>query len=239
MLGCRCLGVLRSFWQRLSGASQPSDHRHGHQGTIRGLLAVRGTIMPLITDYLTTGSGRHQVKQVLVERRRYGGKKGQPLVILSSNPTLQLQVASCSSWLSEQNPLQHQHDLLDIEHQGSPSSRMIWWQRIRSCSTATRLRPRPTNRNRKTRRDYNVVLRNGDHGFTRCRTESARDAVYPGRNVRSARRRQCQRGRTPSTKAPMDGALSALDAEVGQSKALGGVLGREFRRRRPAHGPGR
>src|SRR6185312_13105457 len=83
------------------------------KGPFEDFIAVRGTIAPLITDYLTTDQGG-TVKQVLVEDGVMV-KKGQPLIVLS-NPTLQLQVAS-QQLAFEQTRFKYQHDLLDIEHQ--------------------------------------------------------------------------------------------------------------------------
>src|SRR6202012_883744 len=54
------------------------------KGPFEDFIAVRGTIAPLITDYLTTDQGG-TVKQVLVEDGAMV-KKGQPLILLS-NPT--------------------------------------------------------------------------------------------------------------------------------------------------------
>src|ERR1700742_4879478 len=83
------------------------------KGPFEDFIAVRGTIAPLITDYLTTDQGG-TVKQVLVEDGAMV-KKPQPLNPLS-NPTLQLQVAS-QQLAFDQTRFKYQHDLLDIEHQ--------------------------------------------------------------------------------------------------------------------------
>src|ERR1700761_8948702 len=83
------------------------------KGPFEDFIAVRGTIAPLITDYLTTDQGG-TVKQVLVEDGVMV-KKGQPLIVLS-NPALQLQVAS-QQLAFEQTRFKYQHDILDIEHQ--------------------------------------------------------------------------------------------------------------------------
>src|SRR5665213_3097773 len=82
-------------------------------GPFEDYIAVRGTVAPLITDYLTTDQGG-TVKQVLVEDGAMV-KRGQKLIILS-NPALQLQVAS-QQLAFEQTRFKYQHDLLDIEHQ--------------------------------------------------------------------------------------------------------------------------
>src|SRR5665213_1447506 len=76
-------------------------------------IAVRGSVAPLITDYLTTDQGG-TVKQVLVEDGAMV-KKGQPLIILS-NPALQLQVAA-QQLAFEQTRFKYQQDILNIDHE--------------------------------------------------------------------------------------------------------------------------
>jgi len=83
------------------------------QGPFEDYIAVRGTVAPLIIDYLTTDQGG-TVKQVLVLDGAMV-KSGQKLIILS-NPALQLQVAA-QQITFEQTRFKYQHDLLDIEHQ--------------------------------------------------------------------------------------------------------------------------
>ena len=84
-----------------------------NEGPFEDYIAVRGTVAPLIIDYLTTDQGG-TVKQVLVEDGAMV-KRGQKLIILS-NPALQLQVAA-QQITFEQTRFKYQHDLLDIEHQ--------------------------------------------------------------------------------------------------------------------------
>ncbi|HEX2759252.1 MAG TPA: biotin/lipoyl-binding protein, partial [Rhizomicrobium sp.] len=61
------------------------------QGPFEDYIAVRGSVAPFLTAYLTTDQGG-TVKQVLVEDGAKV-KAGQALVVLS-NPALQLQVAA-------------------------------------------------------------------------------------------------------------------------------------------------
>jgi HlyD family secretion protein len=187
------------------------------KGPFEDFIAVRGTIAPLITDYLTTDQGG-TVKQVLVEDGAKV-KKGEPLVILS-NPTLQLQVAS-QQLAFEQTRFKYQHDLLDIEHQIAKLKNDLVRDKILLDGNA--IAP-STYRQEQEDYDYNVKLR--------AEIMASRDVEQ---KVRATQLTQGQTSDTTAVanasvdaltiKAPMDGALSALDAEVGQSKAPGAVLG--------------
>ncbi len=97
------------------------------RGPFEDFIAVRSTVAPFATRYLTADQGG-TVKQVLVEDGATV-KAGQPLIILA-NTTLQLQVASreadTASQINalentklqlEETRFKYQHDLLDIEHQ--------------------------------------------------------------------------------------------------------------------------
>jgi HlyD family secretion protein len=187
------------------------------KGPFEDFIAVRGTIAPLITDYLTTDQGG-TVKQVLVEDGAMV-KKGQPLIILS-NPTLQLQVAS-QQLAFEQTRFKYQHDLLDIEHQIAKLKNDL--ERDKVLLDGNAIAP-STYKQEQEDYAYNVKLRT---------------AIMASRDVeQKVRATQLTQGETTDSgavanasvdaltiKAPMDGALSALDAEVGQSKAPGAVLG--------------
>ena len=83
------------------------------EGPFEDYIAVRGTVAPYITAYLTTDQGG-TVKQVLIEDGARV-KAGQPMIVLS-NPALQLQVAA-QQLTFEQTRFKYQHDLLEIEHQ--------------------------------------------------------------------------------------------------------------------------
>ncbi|HWF64482.1 MAG TPA: HlyD family efflux transporter periplasmic adaptor subunit [Rhizomicrobium sp.] len=187
------------------------------KGPFEDFIAVRGTIAPLITDYLTTDQGG-TVKQVLVEDGAMV-KKGEPLIILS-NPTLQLQVAS-QQLAFEQTRFKYQHDLLDIEHQIAKLKNDLVRDKVLLDGNA--IAPSAYKQEQEDY-DYNVKLR---------------AAIMASRDVeQKVRATQLTQGGTSDSaavanasvdaltiKAPMDGALSALDAEVGQSKAPGAVLG--------------
>ena len=187
------------------------------KGPFEDFIAVRGALAPLITDYLTTDQGG-TVKQVLVEDGAMV-KKGQPLIILS-NPALQLQVAA-QQLAFEQTRFKYQHDLLDIEHQIEKLRNDLVRDKILLDGNA--IAP-STYKQEQEDYDYNVKLR---------------AAIMASRDVeQKVRATQLSQGGTSdpaavanasvealTIRAPMDGALSALDAEVGQSKAQGAVLG--------------
>jgi HlyD family secretion protein len=184
-------------------------------------IAVRGAVAPFITAYLTTDQGG-TVKQVLVEDGATV-KSGQPLIILS-NPALQLQVAA-QQLVFEQTRFKYQHDLLDIEHQIGKLQGDLARDKILLDGNA--IAP-STYQQEREEYAYYVNLR--------AATVESRDVEQ---KVRATQLMGSQNQPDSSSqvdianagvdaltiRAPMDGQLSALDAEVGQSKAQGAVLG--------------
>ncbi len=186
-------------------------------GPFEDYIAVRGTVAPLIIDYLTTDQGG-TVKQVLVEDGATV-KRGQKLIILS-NPALQLQVAA-QQITFEQTRFKYQHDLLEIEHQISKLKNDLARDKIlldgNAIAPSTYLQEQA---------DYNYNLQ-------------LRAATIASRNVEQRVRATQLTGQAAGSqtdlanagvdaltvRAPIDGQLTALDAEVGQSKAQGAVLG--------------
>lgn len=187
------------------------------KGPFEDFIAVRATVAPLITDYLTTDQGG-TVKQVLVEDGATV-KKGEPLVVLA-NPALQLQVAS-QQLAFEQTRFQYQHQLLDIEHQIAKLKNDLARDKILLDGNA--IAP-STYKQEQQDYAYNLQLR---------------DAIIASRDVeQKVRATELTQGKSENgadianasvealtIRAPMDGQLSALDAEVGESKAQGAVLG--------------
>ena len=186
------------------------------EGPFEDYIAVRGAVAPYVTAYLTTEQGG-TVKQVLVEDGA-SVKAGQSLVVLS-NPALQLQVAS-QQLAFEQTRLKYQQDLLDIEHKLSALKSDLARDKILLDGNA--LAP-STYQHEQEEYNYYLKLRETTIASSqveqRVRTTQL-NGESPGRNdVASA-------GVEALTiRAPMDGQLTALDAEVGQSKAQGAVLG--------------
>ena len=186
------------------------------EGPFEDYIAVRGAVAPFITAYLTTDQGG-TVKQVLIEDGAKV-KAGQPLIVLS-NPALQLQVAA-QQLTFEQTRLKYQQDLLNIEHQISKLKNDLARDKILLDGNA--IAP-STYRQEQEEYDYYVKLR--------AATIASRQVEQ---RVRSTQLTGDTSGKTDianagvealTIRAPMDGQLTALDAEVGQSKATGSVMG--------------
>jgi len=205
-------------------------------GPFEDFVAVRATAVPLTTHYLTAEQGG-SVKSVLAEDGA-AVKAGQPLIILTNTP-LQLQVASREAdTASQMNALQetrlqlevtrlkHQQDLLDIEHRISKlkgdlardkilldghaiapatyqqeEEEYAYLQKLQDTTTASR-DAQETVRVTQLAQLKQTLLRLKDNVAT---AEASLEAL--------------------TIRAPTDGRLTALDAQVGQSKALGAVLG--------------
>jgi len=186
-------------------------------GPFDDYVAVRGTVAPLIIDYLTTDQGG-TVKQVLVEDGATV-KRGQKLIILS-NPALQLQVAA-QQITFEQTRFKYQHDLLDIEHQISQLKSNLARDKILLDGNAI-----APSTYQQEQEDYQYSLK------LRDATIASRDAeqrVRATQLIGQAADAQADIANAGVdaliVRAPMDGQLTALDAEVGQSKTQGAVLG--------------
>lgn len=190
------------------------------QGPFEDFVAVRGTVAPFITNYLTTDQGG-TVEQVLVEDGAVV-KQGQPLIILS-NPALQLQVAS-QQLAFEQTRFKYEHDILDIDHAISKLQADLARDKILLNGKAI-----APSTYKAEEEEYNYYV------HLRAATVQSRDVEQKIRTTQLA-------GETSSRsldgaaianaavealtiRAPMDGQLTALDAEVGQSKSQGAVLG--------------
>jgi HlyD family secretion protein len=189
------------------------------EGPFDDYIAVRGAVAPFIIDYLTTDQGG-TVKQVLVEDGAMV-RSGQPLIILS-NPALQLQVAA-QQLTFEQSRFKYEHDLLDIEHQISRLKNDLARDKILLDGNAI-----APSTYQQEQEEYGYYL-------------GLRDATIASREIEQRVRTTQLTGATPgigaqvnvanagvealTIRAPMDGQLTALEAEVGESKAQGAVLG--------------
>jgi HlyD family secretion protein len=206
------------------------------KGPFEDFIAVRSTAAPFTTRYLTADQGG-SVKQVLVEDGAEV-KAGQSLIVLT-NATLQLQVASREADTAgqinalentkiqlEETRFKYEHDLLDIEHQISKLTGDLARDKILLDGNA--IAP-AIYRQEQEEYAYELKLRGA--------TTASGDAE---KAVRANQLKQLQdtllRLKASSAtaaasldaliiRAPTDGQLTALTAEVGQSKAQGAVLG--------------
>ncbi|MES1189646.1 MAG: HlyD family efflux transporter periplasmic adaptor subunit [Steroidobacter sp.] len=189
------------------------------EGPFEDYIAVRGRVAPFLIAHLTTDQGG-TVKQVLVEDGATV-KKGEPLIVLS-NPALQLQVAS-QQLQFEQTRFKYQQDLLDIEHHISELRNALARDKILLDGKAI-----APNIYKQEQEDYNYYVQ------LRGATIASRDAeqrVLAAPLIGQSRDRKTgvdisnAAVEALTIRAPMDGQLTNLDAEVGQSKSQGAVLG--------------
>jgi HlyD family secretion protein len=187
------------------------------QGPFEDYIAVRGAVAPYTTAYLTTDQGG-TVKQVLVEDGAKV-KGGQPLIILS-NPALQLQVAA-QQLQFEQTRFKYQHDLLDIEHQISKLRNDL--ERDKILLDGNAIAP---STYRQEQEEYNYYVKLHAATIASANAEQRVRATQLTGQAAGTKTDIANAGVEALTiRAPMDGQLTALDAEVGQSKAPGAVLG--------------
>src|SRR5689334_1768512 len=187
------------------------------EGPFEDYIAVRGTVAPYTTAYLTTDQGG-TVKQVLVEDGAKV-KSGQPLIILS-NPALQLQVAA-QQLQFEQTRFKYQHDLLEIEHQISKLKSDL--ERDKILLDGNAIAP---STYKQEQEEYNYYVKLHAATIASAAAEQKVRATQLTGQAAGSKSDIANAGVEALTiRAPMDGQLTALDAEVGQSKPAGAVLG--------------
>jgi HlyD family secretion protein len=206
------------------------------KGPFEDFIAVRSTAAPFTTRYLTADQGG-AVKQVLVEDGAEV-KAGQPLIVLT-NATLQLQVASREADTAgqinalentkiqlEETRFRYEHDLLDIEHQiskltgdlardkilldGNAIAPAIYQQEQEQYAYELKLRDATTASGNAEKAVRANQLKQLQDTLVRLKASSATAAASLD---------------ALTIRAPSDGQLTALAAEVGQSKTQGAVLG--------------
>jgi HlyD family secretion protein len=186
------------------------------QGPFEDYIAVRGAVAPFIIAYLTTEQGG-TVKQLLAEDGAMV-KKGQALIVLS-NPALELQ--SASQQLSfEQTRFTYQQNLLNIQHQIDKLKADL--ERDKILLDGNAIAP-STYRQEQQEYEYNLQLQKATIASheTEERVRATQLTGNAGARVDIARAGV----EALTIRAPMDGQLTALDAEIGQSKPVGAVLG--------------
>jgi HlyD family secretion protein len=240
---CGLLVLSGTFWLLARSHSQvyrvPIDRLtlgEVTQGPFEDFIAVRSTAAPFTTHYLTADQGG-TVKQVLDEDGATV-KAGQPLIILV-NTALQLQVASreadTASQINalentklqlEETRFKYQHDLLDIEHQISKLTGDLARDKILLDGNA--IAP-AIYKQEQEEYSYELKLRDA--------TVASRDTEQKVRSSQLVQLQQTLARLNDSiataqasldalaVRAPTDGQLTALNAEVGQSKSPGAVLG--------------
>lgn len=206
------------------------------EGPFEDYAAVRGTVAPFVTIYLTTDQGG-AVKQVLVEDGAIV-KAGQPLIVLS-NPMLQLQFASRQVDTARQigdvhnTELQiaqtrfaNQKEILDIEYQlQTLKSDLDRDERLYAAHAVSRA----TLEKDRDKYAYEQKLRTTTLAAFRTAKAIQQKQLKQLRETLIQLNENLTVARTSLDaliiRAPMDGQLTALDAEAGQSKAAGAVLG--------------
>jgi HlyD family secretion protein len=187
------------------------------QGPFEDYIAVRGSVAPLITAYLTTEQGG-TVKQVLAEDGAVV-KKGEPLIVLS-NPALELQVAA-QQLSFEQTRFKYQQDLLNIQHQIDKLKADL--ERDKILLDGNALAP-SIYRQEQQELEYNQKLQAATIA-SHAAEEKVRATQLTG-DTSGGKVDITRAGVEALTiRAPMDGQLTALDAEIGQSKPVGAVMG--------------
>ena len=206
------------------------------QGPFEDFAAVQGAVAPFLTDYLTTDQGG-TVKKVLVEDGAMV-KAGQPLIELANaalalaEATQEVETSRQMSDLQnselqlEQTSLQYQKDVLDIEYQVQKLKDQLARDKILSEGGAI---AEAVYQQDKDQYDYELKLKDATIA-SHAAEQKLHDQQLSQLRVTLARLNANLSAARASLdaltiRAPMDGQLAALDAEVGQSKAQGSVLG--------------
>lgn len=229
----------------LSGVGSGRVYRvpvdHVSIGTVRNgafedFAAVRGAVAPYLTYYLTTDQGG-TVSKVLVEDGA-AVRAGQPIVMLS-NLSLQLEVAAREADTArqvsevqntalqlEQSRIANQKELLEIQYElRTLKADLDRDERLFSAGAMAKANYEKD----RYKYEYVTALRKATAtSFSQAQAMRKRQLAQLQQTLRRlneniATARLSLDGLI--LRAPMDGRLTALDAEVGQSKARGAVLG--------------
>ncbi len=206
------------------------------RGRFEDYIAVRATVAPLTTFYLTTEQGG-AVKQVLAEDGATV-QAGQPLIVLS-NTALRLQVASREADISSQmnaiestklqledTRFKYQSQLLDIQHQLAVLKSDLARDKIlldgNAIAPTLYAQEQEQYRYEVKLRDATIASRDAEQRLrTTQLAQLGKTLVWLKDNIATARASLD----ALTIRAPTAGHLTALDALVGESKAAGTVLG--------------
>lgn len=206
------------------------------EGPFEDFIAVRATAAPFTTNYLTADQGG-TVKQVLAEDGAIV-KAGQPLINLA-NVTLQLQVASREADAAgqinalentklqlEETRFKYEHDLLDIEHQLSKLKGDLARDKVlldgNAIAPATYKQEEEEYAYELKLREATIATRDAEQKMRASQLSQLQDTLSRLSGSMAIAKASLD---ALTIRAPIDGQLTALDAEVGQSKAQGAVLG--------------
>jgi len=206
------------------------------RGKFEDYIAVRATVAPLTTFYLTTEQGG-SVQQVLAEDGATV-KAGQPLIVLS-NTALRLQVASREADISSQintiestklqledTRFKYQSQLLDIQHQLAVLKSDLARDKIlldgNAIAPMLYAQDQEQYRYELKLRDATIASRNAEQQVRTAQLgQLGKSLVWLKDNIATARASLD----ALTIRAPTAGQLTALDAKVGESKEAGAVLG--------------
>ena len=199
-------------------------------------IAVRGAAMPFSTNYLTAEQGG-TVRQVLVEDGSIV-KVGQPLIVLT-NVALQLQVAAHEADAASQiNALEntklqleearfkYEHDLLDVDHQISKLEGDLTRDKVlldgNAIAPATYKQEKEEYAYERKVREATIATRDAEQ---RVRVRQLKQLSETSARLNESVATAKASLDTLNIRAATEGRLTALNAEVGQSKEQGAVLG--------------
>jgi HlyD family secretion protein len=206
------------------------------RGQFEDYIAVRATVAPLTTYYLTTEQGG-TVKEVPVEDGAIV-KAGQPLIVMS-NTALRLEVASREADTASQinaientklqledTRFRYQSQLLDIQHQLAVLKSDLVRDKIlldgHAIAPTLYAQEQEQYRYELKLRDATMVSRNAEQQVRTTQLAQLRKTLASlSENIATARASLD----ALTIRAPTAGQLTALDARVGESKMSGAVLG--------------
>lgn len=206
------------------------------RGRFDDYIAVRATVAPLATYYLTTEQGG-VVKQVLAQDGATV-KAGQALIALS-NTALRLQVASRDAGTAsqinaiestrlqlEQTRFNYQRRLLDIEHQIAVIRGKLARDKIllhgRAIAPTLYAQEREQYRYELKLRLATVASSNAEQRVRHTELGELRGTLVSLKSDLAIAQGSLA---ALTIRAPIAGQLTALDAKVGESKSAGAVLG--------------